>query len=320
MIASGSVSELLFLSRAEVVALLDMDALFEALERALIDLSSGRAVVPPRVAALAPGGLLGVMPGYLPGTALEAKLVTVYPGNRDRALPSHQGLIAMFDEESGEPLAVMDAAHITAVRTAAASAVAARALALPGGRVLAVLGAGVQGGSHVDAYTRALAFEEIRITSRNPAHARALAGRVPEGRAVDSFEEAVRGADVVCCCTDAAEPVISAEWLGEGAHVSSVGSGRELDPETVARGSVFVEWKGAVENLPPAGAHEFRGLDPASVTEVGEVLAGAHPGRRSVEELTVYKSTGHAVEDAAAARLVYDRAKLMGVGTVVSLG
>ncbi|MEW6059045.1 MAG: ornithine cyclodeaminase family protein [Actinomycetota bacterium] len=309
----------LFLSRADVVELLEMDALFRALERALIDLSGGRAVVPPRVAALAPTGLLGAMPGYLPGTALEAKLVTVYPGNHDRGLPSHQGLIAMFDEGSGEPLAVMDAEHITGVRTGAAAAVAARALARPGARVLAILGAGVQGRSHLDAFTRALSFEEIRVASRNPAQAEALAARAPGGRAVDSFEEAVRGADVICCCTDAPEPVIAAEWVAEGAHVSSVGSGRELDERTVAQGSVFVEWRGAVENLPPAGAHELQGLDPASVTEVGEVLAGAHPGRRSAEEVTVYKSTGHAVEDAAAARLVYDRAREAGVGTIVSL-
>jgi alanine dehydrogenase len=319
VLPSPSVNEVLFLSRAEVRKLLDMGALFEALERALIDLSAGRAVVPPRVAASAPSGLLGAMPGYLPGTALEAKLVTVFPGNHDRGLPSHQGVIAMFDEGCGDPLAIMDAAHITAMRTAAAAAVAARALARPDSRVLAILGAGVQGRSHQEAFTHALPFEEIRIASRNPANTRALASRAPAARAVDSFEEAVRLADVVCCCTDAPEPVISAGWLAEGAHVSSVGSGQELDMDTVRRGSVFVEWKGAVESRPPAGAHELQGLDPALVTEVGNVLTGRHPGRRSAEEITVYKSTGHAVEDAAAARLVYDRAKLAGVGTVISL-
>jgi ornithine cyclodeaminase/alanine dehydrogenase-like protein (mu-crystallin family) len=131
---------------------------------------------------------------------------------------------------------------------------------------------------------------------------------------VGSFEEAVRGADVVCCCTDAGEPVIRFGWLSPGAHVSSVGTGFELDPETVARGSVFVEWRGAVENPPPAGARELQGLDPAPITEVGEVLSGAHPGRRSDDEITVYKSTGHAVEDAAAASLVYQRARTRGVG------
>jgi ornithine cyclodeaminase/alanine dehydrogenase-like protein (mu-crystallin family) len=136
-----------------------------------------------------------------------------------------------------------------------------------------------------------------------------------------SFEEAVRGADVVACCTDAREPVIRREWLKPGTHVSSVGGtfGPELDRETVAGASVFVEWRGAALNPPPAGAHELQGLDAEKLTEVGEVLAGTRPGRTSAAEITVYKSTGHAVEDAASARLVYDRARAQGVGITLEL-
>jgi ornithine cyclodeaminase/alanine dehydrogenase-like protein (mu-crystallin family) len=136
-----------------------------------------------------------------------------------------------------------------------------------------------------------------------------------------SFEEAVRGADVVACCTDAREPVIRREWLAEGVHVSSVGGtfGPELDQETMAAARVFVEWRGAALNEPPAGAHELQGLDPSSITEVGEVLAGTRPGRTSEHEITVYKSTGHAVEDAATARLVYDRARAVGAGVRLPL-
>lgn len=309
-----AVGDLLFLDRSEVEALLEMDDLLPALERALVDLSAGRANVPPRVAAVAPAGMLAAMPGYLPGVALEAKLVSIFPANLERGLPSHQALLALFDEETGEPLAVMDGTHITAVRTGATAAVAARSLARADARTLSILGAGVQGRSHLEALTRVRSFDEIRIASRNRDRAGALAAQAPGARAVGSFEEAVRGADVVCCCTDAGEPVIRFGWLSPGAHVSSVGTGFELDPETVARGSVFVEWRGAVENPPPAGARELQGLDPAPITEVGEVLSGAHPGRRSDDEITVYKSTGHAVEDAAAASLVYQRARTRGVG------
>jgi alanine dehydrogenase len=131
----------------------------------------------------------------------------------------------------------------------------------------------------------------------------------------------VTGADVVCCCTDAREPILRSRWLAPGTHVSTVGGtfGPELDPETVRAGRVFVEWRGAVTNAPPAGAHELQGLDPETVTEVGEVLAGTSPGRTTETEITIYKSTGHAVEDAAAARLVLARARRAGVGQTVEL-
>jgi ornithine cyclodeaminase/alanine dehydrogenase-like protein (mu-crystallin family) len=197
--------------------------------------------------------------------------------------------------------------------------VAARALAREGASSLAVLGAGVQGRSHLDAFPRLFELDDIRVASRDPRHAETLAGSHPKARAVDSFEEAVRGADLVCCCTDADEPVLSHAWLAPGTHVSSVGVGAEVDEATVRASSIFVEWRGAAENPPPTGSAELQGLDPASIAEIGEVLAGAHPGRRSDTELTLYKSTGHAVEDAAAARQVFDRATAEGVGTTFEL-
>jgi alanine dehydrogenase len=259
------------------------------------------------------------MPGYLPESALEAKLISVFPGNHERGLPSHQGLIALFEEDTGEPLAIMDAVHITAIRTGATTTVAARALARPEGGILAILGAGTQGSSHLNALLREFEFDEVRIASRNPAHAEGLAAGDPRAKAVDSFEEAVRGADVVCCCTASREPVIRFQWLASGAHVSSVGTGRELDAATVSSAAIFGEWRGAVEYPPPAGAQELQGLDGAAVTEIGEVLAGARPGRRSESQITVYKSTGHDVEDAAAARLTYEQAKAAGIGQLLSL-
>ena len=310
---------LLLLNADDVRDLIDLTPLFPALEQALRDLSAGRASVPPRTVARTPDGFLGSMPGYLPGTALEAKLVAVFPGNHERGLPSHQALIALFDEETGAPLCVMDGAVITAVRTGATTAVAARALAREGASSLAVLGAGVQGRSHLNAFPRLFELDDIRVVSRDPRHAEALAGSHPRARVVSSFEEAVRGADLVCCCTDADEPVLSLAWLAPGAHVSSVGVGAEVDQATVRASSIFVEWRGAAENPPPTGSAELQGLDPASIAEIGEVLAGVHPGRRSDGELTLYKSTGHAVEDAAAARQVFDRASADGVGTTFEL-
>jgi ornithine cyclodeaminase/alanine dehydrogenase-like protein (mu-crystallin family) len=296
---------MLVLSQHDVARLLDIDLLLERLERAFVALSAGRASVPPRVAAFVPErGLLAAMPGYVDGV-LAAKLVALFPDHD----PSHQALIAVFDAGTGTPQAVMDGTHITAVRTGASSAVATRALAREDAGVLAVLGAGVQGRSHLDAVRRVREFDEVRVASRTYEHAQALADEAG-AVAVESFEEAVRGADVVCCCTHASEPVLRRDWLEPGTHVCSVGAsqeGPELDRETVSAGLLCVESRVAFEP-PPAGAFELQGLDPSSAVELGEMLAGTKLGRTSDEQITVYKSMGHAVEDAAAAALVLERA------------
>jgi alanine dehydrogenase len=308
-----------FLSEADVCRLLDVELLIEALSEAFVELSSGRTSVPPRVAALTPDGLLAAMPGYV-GGVLETKLVSVFPGNEARGLPSHQALIALFDEQTGAPLAVMDGTHVTAVRTGAASALATRVLAGEDARVLAVLGAGVQGRSHLDAVTRVRDFGEVRVASRRRERAEALAESFG-AHAVASFEDAVRGADVVCCCTDAPRPVLRRGWLSPGTHVTSVGASRdgpELGADTMRAGLVVVESKVAYEPY-PAGAHELQFLDPAAGVELGQIIAGRHRGRVSPTELTIYKSMGHAVEDAVAARLVYERAVAEGAGTRIDL-
>ena len=291
---------MLVLSEEEVARLLDVDELLDALERAFVELSAGRASVPPRIAAFSEKGLLGAMPGYVDGV-LAAKLVTLFPDHE----PSHQALIAVFDAETGEPSAVMDGTHITAVRTGGGSAVSTRALARQDANVLAILGAGVQGRSHLDAVGRARDFQEVRIASRNPEHARAFAAETG-ATAFETFEEAVRGADVVCACTSAAEPILRRDWLDPGTHLTSVGSsmeGAELDRETVTAGLLVIESRVAFQP-PPAGSHELEGLEPSDAVELGEVLSGAQPGRTSDDQITVYKSMGHAVEDAAAAALV----------------
>jgi ornithine cyclodeaminase/alanine dehydrogenase-like protein (mu-crystallin family) len=302
--------EVLCLDAGEVERLLELEPLLDALSDAFKALSSGD--VPD-------AGFLAAMPGYVPGMGIAVKLVSVFPHNHDRGLPSHQALIGLFDAGTGTPLCVMDGTHITAFRTAAAAALSTRLLAREDARVLAVIGAGVQGAAHLKLLPRIRSFNAIRLASRNPGHARELATQHPGARVVASFEEAVRGADVVCLCTHSGEPVVGFDWLNPGAHVTSVGYSPphgELDPEIARRGNLFVEGRVAF-SPPPAGCGELVGIDPASATELGELLLGRRPGRRSEDEITVYKSMGHAVEDAAAASMVYRAAVEQGAGRKV---
>jgi alanine dehydrogenase len=312
---------MLVLTQSDVRALLDPDELVDALAAAFVALSDGAVSVPPRIAAASTDGLLAAMPVHLPGANLEVKLVSVFPGNHDRGLPSHQALIALFDDATGTPLAVMDGTHITAARTAGAAALATRLLAVEDAQVLAILGAGVEGRYHLDAIPRVRNFTEIRIANRTHERAVALAQRNSMARAVASFEEAVRGADVVCCCTHAAEPVLHHRWLRGGAHVNSVGAsfdGPELDDDTIRTARLVVESRVAFQP-PPAGCLELQGMPPDAAAELGEVIAGRLPGRDSADQVTVYKSMGHAVEDAAAAHLVYERAMQRSIGRHLSL-
>ena len=305
----------------EVRRLLDLDALIDALADAFAEVSSGAVSVPPRVAAFVPErGMLAVMPGYAAGV-LETKLVSVFPGHE----PSHQALIAVFDTDTGTALASRYATHITATRTAAASALSTRLLAREDSRVLAILGTGVQARSHLEAVTRVRDFDDVRVAGRSRDNAEAFAGvtggRRPGVGVADSFEAAVREADVVCVCTDASSPVLKRSWLASGTHVTSVGASRggpELDEGTVRADVLAVESRVAFEPY-PAGAHDLQRIDPAPAVELGELVAGTRPGRTSNEQITVYKSMGHAAEDAAAARLVYERAVQDGVGTEVDV-
>ena len=310
------------LGRPEVERLLDVDELIDALAAAFRTLSGGGASVPGRTAALRPAGLLGVMPGYLPDGGLGVKLVSVFPGNHERGLPSHQAVIALFDAENGAPVALLDGTAITALRTGAAAALSTRLLARPDARRLAVLGAGVQGDAHLRAVRRVRPFEEVVVASRSPEHARRLAEQHPGAVAVTSFEAAVAGAGVVCCCTDADAPVLEADWLSPGTHGTSVGAARggpEVGPDLVGRALLAVESRAAAFLPYPAGCHELQGRDPAAAVELGELVAGTRAGRSDPGQLTLYKSMGHAVEDIAAARLVLDRAVAEGAGSFVEL-
>jgi len=310
------------LSQDEVRELLDLDELVAALAAAHAELSAGEASMPPRIAAFAQNdGLLGVMPAYLPSAGLACKLVTLFPRNRDRH--THQALICLFDEKNGTPVALMDGTYITATRTAAGSALATRLLAREDARVLAILGAGVQAHAHAKALGRVREFTEIRVASRDRANAEQLAEQIG-GKAVASWEEAVRGADVVAATTHSAEPIVQREWLSPGVHVNSVGanpSGRgEVDAATIAEALVAVESRESTLAPPPAGAAEFLEGDHGDVVELGELVSGRRPGRTSPEQITLYKSVGVAVQDAAAAALVLAAARKRSVGREIELG
>jgi len=280
-----------------------MEDLIPAMEQALAEFSAGRVTQPPRqMLTVEPhGGYFGAMPAA-GSIGVGAKLVTVYPGNVARRLPTHAAVIVLFRPETGEPLAIMDGRLITEMRTAAVSAVATKAMAAEDAKVLAILGSGVQARSHVEALRFVRDFQDIRVWSRTPEHAAHFAAEV--GARVMAAEEAVRDADVVVTATSAREPVLKGSWLKPGAHVNSVGwpgpQGRELDDE-VMQNLLVVDTRETV--LKEAGDVLLSGAE--IYAELGEVLAGAKPVPRGVT--TVFKSVGMAVEDIAAAKVVYER-------------
>jgi alanine dehydrogenase len=291
------------LEESTVGRLLSMEEVIPAMERALADFSSGTVVQPVRtmLPVAEHQGFLGLMPAYT-GSALGAKLVAFYP--RNTSVPTHHATILLFEPETGEPLVTMDGRLITEVRTAAVSAVATNHLARAAASVLTIIGSGVQARSHLEALRLVREFREVRVWS--PRRAAAFA----EEHGVDaaaSAEEAVRGADVVVTATTSPTPVLSGEWLSPGAHINGVGAPRpdwrELDDEVLRRAKVYVDSREAAmkESGDVIAAREV-------LAEIGEVISGAEQGRRSAEEVTLFKSLGLAVEDVATAELVYRNA------------
>lgn len=311
----------LLLDRTQTGAALDPIELLPLLTRALVAISRDEVSAPDRIAARSPAGLLAAMPAYVPGLGMAAKLTSVFASVGPTGGSAHRGLVLLVDDADGTPIAVMDAEAVTAIRTAATATLAMQALARPDATRIAVVGAGAQARAQLRMLAAVGSTASVSLASRHPDRAAAAVADHPTAVAVESVREAVAGADVVFCCTDATAPVISHGWLARGAHVSSVGGshGPEIDATSVARGSVFVEWAGAVTAPAPAGAHELRGTDPGRVVLLGAVLDGRHPGRRSAEELTVYKSTGHAALDVAAAVAANARALEAGIGSRLDL-
>ena len=306
------------LDEHEVRRLLPMGECIDVMAEALASLERGEMHNPLRFVVRPPGeaSLLGLMPAHRGGDdkVWSLKTVAIFPGNSARGLDSHQGFVALFDGETGETRAIMNAGAITAVRTAAVSGVATRLLAREGAKTLAIIGAGIQARSHLDAMRAVRDFERIVVYSRTP-------GKLPELEEVSSVEEAVRDADVICTTTNAAEPIVERAWLKDGVHINAVGSSipttRELDTATMRDATLFVDRRESTIN--EAGDFRLAELDESHIrAEIGELLVGA-PGRTSDDEITVFKSLGLAVEDLAAAEHVLRRAEAENVGTVVSL-
>ena len=333
-------TDVLVLSSADVERLLGMGECIEAMASAFMALGRGNGVQPLRSVTRVPdgSGSLYVMPAFLPAAdpnsegTLSVKLISLFIGNTAVGLESHQGVIVLFGARQGEVRAVMEASRVTAIRTAAVSALATRLLALPDAADLAILGAGVQARSHIEAMLAVRNVRRVRIWSRTPGNARRLAEEARARHSIDvsateTAEAAVRGADLICATTASPSPVLKSEWVSLGAHINAVGSStpgaRELDTETMARACVFVDSREAAlaeagDVLIPMAEGAFgRGHIRG---ELGELVAGRCVGRVTGSDITVFKSLGLAVEDAAAARLLYDRAGQAGnVGATARL-
>lgn len=305
----------LLLDEAAVRAVLPMADLIPTMEHALGSFSAGEVQQPVRtVLEVGPDrAYFGVMPACT-GRAMGAKLVTVFARNLEQGLPSHLATILLLDPATGALTALLDGRYITEARTAAVSAVSARHLARPDASVLALLGSGVQAGSHLEALRLVRSFTEIRVWSPNQEHRERFAAE-HRVQAAATAEQAVRGADVIALVTSSKTPVLDSAWVGDGAHVISVGAcvpwQQEMDPALVRRARLIVDSRAAAVkesgDVIAAGADHIAG-------ELGEVARGAVAGRQSESEVTVFKSLGLAVEDLAAADLALQRARAAGAG------
>lgn len=321
-------SKLLVLSEHDVEQLLTYPECIEAMAEALAALARGevhnplRSVVRPEGAS----GFLGLMPAYRGGAkpAYALKEICLFPGNPARGLDTHLGGVLLHSGETGELLAIMNASAITAIRTAAVSALATRLLARQDAKVHAIIGAGVQARSHLAAIPHVRNIEEVRLCSRTRSKAEGVAAAAPAAvRVVDSIEEAVRGADIISTTTSSRDPVIHRSWIAPGAHINAVGSSiaaaRELDSDTVAASSLFVDRRESTINESGDYLSALRegaiGGPEHIRAELGEILTGKAEGRRSRDEITLFKSLGIAIEDLASAQFLFEKAKRTGAGT-----
>src|SRR5689334_4281427 len=336
--------QVLVLSHRDILAALRPQACAEAMAAVLAGHARGETFMPLRSVMMPPDapGFMGLMPGWSRGpdpsqdgpAAFALKAVCIMPGNPARGLDAHQGLVTLFDGETGVPTAILDASAITAVRTAAVTAVATGVLARPDAATLAVLGAGTQARAHLRALAGVRAFERVRVYAPTTAHAEDVAAEASTAglagvsvTVAASAQEALRDADVVVTVTNAREPVLRREWLKPGAHLNAVGASspqnREIDTATVAASALFCDSRESLQNE----AGEFRlAVTEGLITgvehvraELGEVLAGTAAGRRDAGELTMFRSLGLAIEDLAAAQCAVATATEQGIGTEVEL-
>ncbi|MFQ5919240.1 MAG: ornithine cyclodeaminase family protein [Thermoplasmata archaeon] len=319
------------LTRGDLEEVLDMRTVIDAVERGLVEHARGTVSMPPRQVHSVDGvGTALVMSAYLGGMGVLAlKVVSDFPENRARGLPSLQGGVLLLDADTGEVLSLMDGATITALRTGAASALAARALSVVDAQVVGILGTGVQARTQIQGLWVVRDLQLVKAYSPTKDHVRTFCQEIADQLEVDTLvadtpREVVEGSDVVIAATNSTEPVLSGAWLEEGVHATSIGSGRvqELDAEVYRRARVIVDWReGALaeaRDLKDAiaeGAFDPSGIDG----ELGQLVAGMRPGRTSKEEITLFRSVGMALEDAATAAVAYERADEAGLGKDVPL-
>jgi len=316
----------------QVRALLPMSECIELMQRTMIAVSEGRAVLPLRSVLVMPGGrgMMGNMPGFLAEPeCFGVKLVSLMPHNKPPQYSSHLGLVVLFESEHGRPVALLDAAEITAIRTAAASGMATRLLARPDAGDLALLGAGEQAQSHLSAMLAVRALRRVRVWARDRAKAAAFAATEATRHGIfietaATVQEAVIGADIICTLTKAREPILLGEWLSAGVHLNVVGSSiattAEIDIPAVVMARFFVDYRGSTIH---EGGEYLRALRAQAITadhilaEIGEVANGSKAGRRSPNDVTLYKSLGIAPQDLASAHYLLEKARASGVGQII---
>ena len=330
--------DVLVLNAKDVEQLMPMPECIRVMRDALAALARGEALVPLRTIMRIPGvsGFLGLMPGYIAPRerqegALGMKAVSVFPGNAKRGIDTHQGAVLLFEADTGRLSALMDGAAITAIRTAAVSGVATDLLARADATELALLGSGVQARTHLEAIAAVRSLRRVRIWSRNPEHAASLASELRPScgftiEPASSAEAALREADIVATVTASPEPILQREWLKTGVHINAVGSSipssREVDSATMSAARLFVDRRESA--LAEAGDLLIPMKEGAVKAdhiqaELGDVIIGKHPGRRSPGELTLFKSLGLAVEDVASAAYIVRRARETGTGQTVKM-
>jgi len=325
----------LILNHREIRQLMPMSDCMDVIHGAFITLANGAAANPLRTGMrlLDHRGVLGLMPGEMRSPeALGLKVVAVFPGNHGTQYDSHQGLVCLFDSTHGAPIAIMDAATITEIRTGAASGVATAALARKDAGDLGILGSGVQASAHLSAMSVARTLRRVRVFSPNTERCRAFAVRETARHGIDvevapSAREAIEGADLICTTTSSKDPVLLGDWIAPGAHINAAGSSvkttRELDTAAILRSRLYIDRRESTIN--EAGDYLFPLAEGAItedhiVAEIGDVLTGRLAGRGSDAEITLYKSLGLAAQDVATAHALALRARARGVGVEVEIG
>jgi ornithine cyclodeaminase len=320
---------LVVIDRESVRHLLSYEDCIPLMRRAMIALSSGETrQLLRQIIDLGDGNAFGIMPGAAQ-EAFGAKLISIFPGSARLGMQSHQGVVALFDPDTGAPVAIIHAGEITAIRTAAASAAATVALARPESSSLAILGCGEQAHSHALAMSVVRRIDDVRIWGRSPERAAELAARLAGERnwavrTAATVQDAVDEADIICTTTGAEEPILENAWVADGTHINLVGSSRagprEIGDDLVVRARFFADHR---EGVLAQGAEFIHAKSMGRVTdahvlaEIGNVFAGRHPGRRSPRDVTIYKSLGAIVQDLASGWHVYIQAVAQGVGVRV---